>query len=86
VSISCTDGVVRYPARFQLVMAANPCPCAPPRDIDCVCTATARRRYQARLSGPLLDRVDVRVNMLPINAAALGEVGPVEARPWCMSG
>jgi magnesium chelatase family protein len=78
VRISRTDGVVCYPARFQLVMAANPCPCAPPRDIDCVCTATARRRYQARLSGPLLDRVDVRVNMLPTSAAALADAGPVE--------
>ena len=79
VRISRTDGVVCYPARFQLVMAANPCPCAPPRDADCVCTGSARRRYQARLSGPLLDRVDLKLVMLPTNAAALGDAGPVES-------
>jgi magnesium chelatase family protein len=78
IRISRTDGVVCYPARFQLVMAANPCPCAPPRDIDCVCTGAARRRYQARLSGPLLDRVDLRLQMLPTNAAVLADAGPVE--------
>ena len=62
------DGIVRYPARFQLVAASNPCPCAPPRDIDCTCTPTARRKYLGRLSGPLLDRVDLRVRMRPITA------------------
>ena len=61
-----TDGVVRYPCRFQLVMAANPCPCAPPSELDCTCAPAARRRYQMRLSGPLLDRVDLRVRTLPV--------------------
>jgi len=78
VRLSRTDGAVVYPARFQLVMAANPCPCAPPRDIDCVCSAAARRRYQARLSGPLLDRVDLRVPMLPTNNAMLHGEEPAE--------
>jgi magnesium chelatase family protein len=78
IRISRTDGVVCYPARFQLVMAANPCPCAPPRDSDCVCTGAARRRYQARLSGPLLDRVDLLVRMLPASAAALADPGPAD--------
>jgi magnesium chelatase family protein len=62
------DGIVRYPARFQLVMATNTCPCAPPREIDCTCTPTARRHYFGRLSGPLLDRVDLRVKMRPSTA------------------
>jgi magnesium chelatase family protein len=79
VRISRTHGVVCYPARFQLVMAANPCPCAPPRDADCVCAGTVRRRYQAKLSGPLLDRVDLRLDMLPTSAAALAEAEPVES-------
>jgi magnesium chelatase family protein len=78
VRLSRTDGVVAYPARFQLVMAANPCPCAPPRDTDCVCSAGARRRYQARLSGPLLDRVDVRVATVPTLAAVLADSEPAE--------
>ena len=57
------DGVARYPCRFQLVLAANLCPCAPPDPRDCVCGAADRRRYRSRLSGPLLDRVDLRVEM-----------------------
>lgn len=65
VRIARRDGVARYPARFQLVLAANPCPCASPRAVDCVCAPTVRRRYLGRLSGPLLDRVDLRVVMHP---------------------
>lgn len=78
VRLSRTDGVVAYPARFQLVMAANPCPCAPPRDIDCVCAPRARRRYQARLSGPLLDRVDLRIGTDQTSVAALADPEPAE--------
>lgn len=68
IRIARRDGVVRYPARFQLVLATNPCPCAPARDLDCVCAPNAKRRYMSRLSGPLLDRVDLRVRMRPITA------------------
>ncbi len=66
-----SDGIVRYPARFQLVLATNPCPCAPPREIDCTCSPSQRRRYFGRLSGPLLDRVDLRVRMRPSTAVVL---------------
>ncbi|KQU02772.1 hypothetical protein ASG56_18005 [Rhodococcus sp. Leaf7] len=65
VRIARRDGVARYPARFQLVLAANPCPCASPRTADCVCAPNARRRYLGKLSGPLLDRVDLRLAMHP---------------------
>ncbi|TCO56949.1 YifB family Mg chelatase-like AAA ATPase [Actinocrispum wychmicini] len=65
------DGVVTYPARFQLILATNPCPCAPPRDTDCTCTPAARRRYITRLSGPLMDRVDLRVRMRPITRMSI---------------
>ncbi|MFD1046719.1 YifB family Mg chelatase-like AAA ATPase [Kibdelosporangium lantanae] len=70
------DGVVTYPARFQLVLATNPCPCAPPRESDCTCTPFARRRYIARLSGPLLDRVDLRIRMRPVTAMSTLDVKP----------
>ncbi len=62
-------GIARYPARFQLVMAANPCPCgrATGKGLECSCTSLVRRRYFARLSGPLLDRVDVQVEVLPVS-------------------
>jgi magnesium chelatase family protein len=68
VRLARADGAVRYPARFQLVLAANPCPCAPAHDGDCVCPSLVRRRYLGRLSGPLLDRVDLRARMYPITA------------------
>ncbi|WP_026549160.1 YifB family Mg chelatase-like AAA ATPase [Arthrobacter sp. Br18] len=56
-------GTASYPARFQLILALNPCPCglANGKGIDCTCTAQQRRRYFSRLSGPLLDRVDLQL-------------------------
>ena len=59
---------VRYPARFQLVLAANPCPCGmagTPRG-KCTCTPMAIRRYAARVSGPILDRIDIQARILPL--------------------
>lgn len=52
-----------YPARFQLVLAANPCPCGQSggRGAECTCTPRMRRSYFGRLSGPLLDRVDLQI-------------------------
>ena len=74
VRLARADGTVRYPARFQLVLACNPCPCAPAHDRDCVCPSLVRRRYLSRLSGPLLDRVDLRARMYPITAlSAVGD-------------
>jgi magnesium chelatase family protein len=63
----------RFPARFTLVLAANPCPCAKgaAAHAACTCSPAARRRYLARLSGPLLDRVDVKVELLPVSRAEL---------------
>ncbi|MBY8856207.1 YifB family Mg chelatase-like AAA ATPase [Nocardia sp. CA2R105] len=63
IRIARRDGVARYPARFQLVLAANPCPCAPARDVDCICAPLARRRYLGKMSGPLMDRIDIWVQM-----------------------
>jgi magnesium chelatase family protein len=67
-------GVVSYPARFLLVLAANPCPCGS-RPKDCSCAPQVRRRYQRRLSGPLLDRIDLRVQVDPVAHAALFDTG-----------
>jgi magnesium chelatase family protein len=61
-----------FPARFTLVLAANPCPCAKspgPGKGGCSCSPAVRRRYLARLSGPLLDRVDVKVRLQPASRA-----------------
>ncbi|MBB5894125.1 YifB family Mg chelatase-like AAA ATPase [Kutzneria kofuensis] len=79
IRLARRDGVARYPARFQLVLATNPCPCAPIRDVDCRCTPNERRRYFSRLSGPLLDRIDIRTRMRPIHAMHNSDVGPPES-------
>lgn len=73
IRLARRDGVACYPARFQLVLAANPCPCAPPNPRDCVCPSADRRRYLGKLSGPLMDRVDLRVDMHPVLAGAFGD-------------
>ncbi len=73
VVIARSGLTARFPARFTLVLAANPCPCArtAATGSGCTCTPLARRRYLARLSGPLLDRVDVKVELLPVGRAEL---------------
>jgi magnesium chelatase family protein len=74
VVIARSGVTARFPARFTLVLAANPCPCAKaaasPR-AACSCSPTTKRRYLGRLSGPLLDRVDVKVELLPVGRAEL---------------
>lgn len=79
IVIHRTASTVRYPARFQLVLASNPCPCgnALGKGVDCTCTPMARRRYLQRLSGPLLDRVDIKVELQPLRRADLKD-GPAE--------
>ncbi|TPW72351.1 YifB family Mg chelatase-like AAA ATPase [Schumannella sp. 10F1B-5-1] len=73
LTVHRASATARFPAAFQLVLAANPCPCgqsgAP--DAECVCTPTARRRYLQRMSGPLLDRVDIRLRVHRVTAAQL---------------
>ncbi|WP_017592586.1 YifB family Mg chelatase-like AAA ATPase [Nocardiopsis potens] len=70
VLVSRAAGAVRFPARFQLMMAANPCPCARP-GAACICPAAVRRRYLGTLSGPLLDRVDLKLELQPVTRAEL---------------
>ena len=79
VRLARADGSVRYPSRFQLVLAANPCPCAPAHDRDCICPSSVRRRYLGRLSGPLLDRVDLRAALEPVVALSATDAEPGES-------
>lgn len=65
ITIRRVGGTAVYPAQFSLVMAANPCPCAKPAR-SCSCTSERRRTYLARLSGPLLDRMDISITLPPI--------------------
>lgn len=68
ITISRAGYQAQYPARFQLVAAMNPCPCGwlgafASNGRQCVCSGEAVRRYQARLSGPLLDRIDMQIEV-----------------------
>lgn len=76
-----SGGAARYPARFRLLLAANPCPCgrAFGKGLDCSCTPLAQRRYLQRLSGPLLDRIDIRVPVRELTRADLLQTAPPES-------
>jgi magnesium chelatase family protein len=69
LSITRVGGTAVYPASFTLLLAANYCPCAKPE--DCSCPPDLRRRYLSRLSGPLLDRVDMHVEVPRITRAEM---------------
>lgn len=73
VELHRTVSSVTYPASFQLVLASNPCPCGWDDESGrrCQCTSIQRRRYSTRVSGPLLDRVDIQVVVPRVTAADL---------------
>jgi magnesium chelatase family protein len=76
ISIARATESVTFPARFQLVMAANPCPCGKGwgKGQDCTCTPMMRRAYFGKLSGPLLDRVDLQVHVQPPGLSLAGHL------------
>ncbi|WP_055557947.1 YifB family Mg chelatase-like AAA ATPase [Streptomyces sp. NBRC 110028] len=82
VVVARSAGMMRMPARFLLMLAANPCPCGRHGLLGdgCECSPSTVRRYQSRLSGPLLDRVDLRVHVESVSRAELtGAGGPAES-------
>lgn len=80
VSISRAALSLTYPARFMLVAAMNPCPCGYLSDPqhDCLCTPVMIQRYRSRLSGPLLDRIDLHVEVPRVPHKDLTGTAPVE--------
>ena len=83
VQISRVAGTMRYPARFQLVCAMNPCKCGwygHPSG-KCSCSEQSIRQYLSRLSGPLLDRIDIQVEVPALNFDELRQTEPSE--PSC---
>lgn len=68
VTISRANGALTFPANFLLMAARNPCPCGHHGDPvkPCSCTPTMIQRYQARLSGPLMDRIDIHIEVMRI--------------------
>ncbi len=80
VTISRAQGTITFPANFMLVAAMNPCPCGfygdPIR--ECSCSSTAIARYQKRISGPLLDRIDIHVEVPRVDYEKLADKRNVE--------
>jgi magnesium chelatase family protein len=79
VAITRSGGARDFPARFQLVAAANPCRRGCPALDACVCTPAERARYLGRLSRPLLDRIDLQVELPAVAPADLAAGPPAEA-------
>lgn len=73
ITIARQVGSVTFPAQFLLVLAANPCPCGKysSRGLGCTCTSLQVRRYLGKLSGPLMDRIDIRVDVDPVGRIEL---------------
>ena len=81
VTISRAAGQVTYPARFQLIAAMNPCRCGWYGTGRCTCSKASVQQYLRRLSGPLLDRIDLQVAVQPVEYAALAARGQAAEEP-----
>jgi len=81
VTIARAAGSLTFPARFQLIAASNPCPCGFLGDArrECRCTPPEVHRYRGRLSGPLLDRIDLQIEVPPVPYRDLARTAPGEA-------
>jgi magnesium chelatase family protein len=80
VTISRANGTVTFPANFMLVAAMNPCPCGNYGDPvkACTCNESSVVRYQRRVSGPLLDRIDIFVEVPRVDFEKLSSMAPAE--------
>ncbi len=80
ISIRRAEGAARFPARFLLILAANPCPCGGGSGkAHCQCGTVVTRRYSQRISGPVRDRIDIAHSVLPVSRSemrqSVGEIG-----------
>lgn len=80
VNLSRISGNVTYPSDFMLVAAMNPCPCGYYPDKNrCRCTETRVKQYTGKVSGPILDRIDLCVELQPVDVASLQGAGKSES-------
>ena len=80
ITISRAKSTVDYPASFMLVASMNPCPCGfhnhPEK--ECMCSPGMVQKYLNRISGPLLDSIDIHIEVVPVNYDKLSDTGKVE--------
>ncbi|MFP4041840.1 MAG: YifB family Mg chelatase-like AAA ATPase [Bacteroidales bacterium] len=81
ITISRAKFTVEYPANFMLVSSMNPCPCGYYNhpDKDCVCSPGNIQRYMNKISGPLLDRIDIHIEVVPVSYDELSDTKPSES-------
>ena len=81
ITISRVRYSVDYPSNFTLVASMNPCPCGYYNhpDKECTCSPAAVRRYAGRISGPLMDRIDLHVEITPVSREELTSAEPAES-------
>ena len=81
ISISRAKYSVEYPASFMMVASMNPCPCGyyghPSK--ECICQPGARQRYMNKISGPLLDRIDIQIDVSPVEFDDISSTAPSES-------
>lgn len=80
VTISRVNASLTYPCNFMFVASMNPCPCGyyGSQDKECTCTPQAIERYMGKISGPLLDRIDIQIEVTPVKYQKLSSNTPVE--------
>ena len=81
VTISRAKMTIEYPASFMLIAAMNPCPCGYYNHptIECTCQAGAVKRYLNKVSGPLMDRIDIHIEVTPVPVSQLNSLKPSES-------
>ncbi|GHV11670.1 magnesium chelatase [Bacteroidia bacterium] len=81
ITISRAKTTVEYPAGFMLIASMNPCPCGHYNNPykECVCHPTQVQKYLNRLSGPLLDRIDIQIEIVPVPFEDISDVRPAES-------
>ena len=81
ITISRAKYSVDYPANFTLIASMNPCPCGyynhPTK--ECTCSAAAVHRYMAHISGPLMDRIDIHIEVTPVSISEMSDTTPAES-------
>ena len=81
ITISRATGSFEYPANFMLVASMNPCPCGNygSRDLECTCSPAVIQKYLKKISGPLLDRIDLKINVERVKFVELSDKGLEES-------